>query len=879
MLTTISHYYEVAKQKLLYLSGKSQLILNKLFPSFIAVHYGYILTLTFLGSILLYAPPMSDKSSVHSISYIDALFFSACACTQAGLNTIDLNELSLFQQITIYILCMITTPIFIHSSVCVIRLYWFEKFFDNIKFTSKLNHKMRRSNTLAQRINLSNSTNKNIPLHNLNLRNPTLTNELTPNKNIPNTSAANITSTNLNNGNSNEINNQDNQDNHNNDFSTTNQNRDIKFAENLPHPSKAKKARQNFNPEEFSRSIQMLKNNLANQPINDEDDGPALIINGPAEREEKLKKKNLNLNLHKSRSNTLNKLRSRANSYPFKPWNKFKKYNNNNNNNNNINKNNHDDSNDKSFDISKSPIINTDIQNNNNKNTDLQINTPNISKFPSATFDKLIKDKLNKIKKKRRRHRRNNDESSKPPKIRTYSTKSITNYIKRTQSGDSSIFDGDNNNNLKKNLSANYLSWNPTIGRNSTFVDLTEQQKEELGGVEYRAIKLLVKILITYYVGFHIMCLICILPYISTVKDKVTYIHDCGVSVPWWGFFTSASVFNNLGMTLTPDSMVSFSQSAYFLIICSLFIVIGNTGFPILLRFIIWVLFKFAPDLSLFKESLGFLLDNPRRCFTLLFPRVPTLWLLFVLVTLNLIDVILFIILDLSNEAVESIPVGYRIIDAFFQAFSTRTAGFSVVDLAKLHPSVQVSYMLMMYISVLPLAISIRRTNVYEEQSLGVYYRPDDQSENEDLDKKPTTFIGTHLRKQLSYDLWFIFIGLFIICIAEGGRLSNLTQTSFTIFQVLFEIVSAYGTVGLSLGYPGESTSFSSQFTTVSKLVIICMVIRGRHRGLPYAIDRAITLPSERLLKRDEVQANHVLSRGNTHLNLNSRLHTNNTAA
>lgn len=31
-----------------------------------------------------------------------------------------------------------------------------------------------------------------------------------------------------------------------------------------------------------------------------------------------------------------------------------------------------------------------------------------------------------------------------------------------------------------------------------------------------------------------------------------------------------------------------------------------------------------------------------------------------------------------------------------------------------------------------------------------------------------------------------------------------------------------------------------------SKLVICAMMIRGRHRGLPYALDRAITLPNER---------------------------------
>jgi hypothetical protein len=41
-----------------------------------------------------------------------------------------------------------------------------------------------------------------------------------------------------------------------------------------------------------------------------------------------------------------------------------------------------------------------------------------------------------------------------------------------------------------------YLSWTPTVGRNSAFVDLTEDQREELGGIEYRALKLLALILV-----------------------------------------------------------------------------------------------------------------------------------------------------------------------------------------------------------------------------------------------------------------------------------------------------------------------------------------------------------------------------------------------
>jgi Trk-type K+ transport system membrane component len=78
---------------------------------------------------------------------------------------------------------------------------------------------------------------------------------------------------------------------------------------------------------------------------------------------------------------------------------------------------------------------------------------------------------------------------------------------------------------------------------------------------------------------------------------------------------------------------------------------------------------------------------------------------------------------------------------------------------------------------------------------------------------------------------------------------------AFTMFSVLFEIVSAYGTVGLSLGYPDTNPSFSGQFSTVSKLAIIAMQIRGRHRGLPYELDRAILLPSESLHQKEDEDA------------------------
>ena len=160
----------------------------------------------------------------------------------------------------------------------------------------------------------------------------------------------------------------------------------------------------------------------------------------------------------------------------------------------------------------------------------------------------------------------------------------------------------------------------------------------------------------------------------------------------------------------------------------------------------------------------------------------------------------------------------------------------------------------MMYISIYPIAISVRRTNVYEERSLGVYGGNNDDEDDSTPGKEPS-YIGSHLRRQLSFDLWYIFLGLFFIAIIEGARIENTNLYAFTVFSVLFEIVSAYGTVGMSLGYPTINASFSAEFHVLSKLIIIAMMIRGRHRGLPYALDRAILLPSESLQRKEQEEA------------------------
>ncbi|KAH7031491.1 cation transport protein-domain-containing protein [Microdochium trichocladiopsis] len=386
------------------------------------------------------------------------------------------------------------------------------------------------------------------------------------------------------------------------------------------------------------------------------------------------------------------------------------------------------------------------------------------------------------------------------------------------------------------------LSKQVTIGRSSKFYDLSEEDEERLGGIEYVALKLLLKVVIGYYIGLHLIGVIGLVPWIHTAPDQYReFLVECGQDWTWWAIYSTQTMVNNLGFTLTPDSMISFRDATWPMLLMTFLAFAGNTLYPVMLRFCIWVMYKTTSSKSPTKATLKFLLDHPRRCYTLLFPSRPT-WILFgIIAALNIVDVILIIVLDLDNPTITDLPMGPRILAALFQAASSRHTGTSTMNLAEINPAVQFSLVVIMYIAILPIAISIRASNTYEEQSLGIY-----AVEHQALDETRTSsYFMMHVRNQLSFDLWYIFLGTFCLCIAESGRIADNSEPAFSVFSIFFEVVSAYGNVGLSLGHPSVSTSLCGLFGVFGKLVICAMMIRGRHRCLPYSIDRAIMLPGE----------------------------------
>lgn len=74
----------------------------------------------------------------------------------------------------------------------------------------------------------------------------------------------------------------------------------------------------------------------------------------------------------------------------------------------------------------------------------------------------------------------------------------------------------------------------------------------------------------------------------------------------------------------------------------------------------------------------------------------------------------------------------------------------------------------------------------------------------------------------------------------------------YSVFNVVFEAISAYGCVGISVGLSNVAYSFCGGWHVLSKLILCALTICGRHRGLPVAIDRAVLLPGEHLAAAEE---------------------------
>ena len=174
---------------------------------------------------------------------------------------------------------------------------------------------------------------------------------------------------------------------------------------------------------------------------------------------------------------------------------------------------------------------------------------------------------------------------------------------------------------------------------------------------------------------------------------------------------------------------------------------------------------------------------------------------------LNAIDCAFYALLNIGNPKITGgTPPGIEFINGLFQALAVRSGGFYIVPMSSVRISLQILYVIMMYISAFPVAITIRNSNVYEERSLGIYSDdPGYDKFEKELERgvgwfrkrfkrpvgprKDGYFLSQQLRAQLAHDMWWVVLAVFLIMIVEVGQFER-DPVSFSAFNVIFEVVS-----------------------------------------------------------------------------------------
>ncbi|KJE95905.1 hypothetical protein CAOG_006299 [Capsaspora owczarzaki ATCC 30864] len=361
---------------------------------------------------------------------------------------------------------------------------------------------------------------------------------------------------------------------------------------------------------------------------------------------------------------------------------------------------------------------------------------------------------------------------------------------------------------------------------------------------EYNALNALLRIvpilwgtcLISFYLMLYIYCI---------ANDGAIQVMEANnQTTAWFALFQTVSAFHNCGLSTISTNIVPFRFQYFPLLLISLMTVTGNVAFPFIMRIIVVARYWLSKNPTT-RATYKFLLDHPRRCFTHLFPRAQNRWLLLVFVVLTVVQWSALMGYEWTESLFAEFNAGEKIVNSFFQAAVTRSAGFNSIDLGQLQPGLLVLFLAMMYISVSPIAVAVRnsgldgtvsssRKTVLDRNVMG-------DVEEREAGRSSSNTITSQAKRVMTQDSIFLFLAYLIIVSIETDHLEE--DVSFTLFKILFDIISGYGTVGLSLGYPGVPFAFCGVWHPVSKLVLLLVMILGRQRNLPDSIDKAVQVP------------------------------------
>jgi trk/ktr system potassium uptake protein len=253
--------------------------------------------------------------------------------------------------------------------------------------------------------------------------------------------------------------------------------------------------------------------------------------------------------------------------------------------------------------------------------------------------------------------------------------------------------------------------------------------------------------------------------------------------------FHSISAFCNAGFSLFRNSMINYSMNFNINFVITSLIILGGIGFPVLV-------------------------DIRRTIVKRLSPVRLTLHTKMVLagtIGLLLIGFIGFFIAE-YNSTMKDQSLIFRIFTSFFQSVTTRTAGFNTIDNGALNKASVLLSSILMFIGASPgsTAGGIKTTAlIVVFVSVTALFRG--SKDVNIFKRKISEDIIYRVLALIAASIALLAIMIFLLLMLEPFRFE----------KILFEAISAFGTVGLSMGV-------TAQLTDLSKVIIIFLMYLGR---------------------------------------------------
>ena len=276
--------------------------------------------------------------------------------------------------------------------------------------------------------------------------------------------------------------------------------------------------------------------------------------------------------------------------------------------------------------------------------------------------------------------------------------------------------------------------------------------------------------------------------------------------------FHAISAFCNAGFSLFSESFVAYREDWLLNLVICLLIILGGIGFPVL---------------SEIKRNFPF---NDQTWFRL---SLHSKLVLSTTVTLLLFGTLLMFLMEMHNT-LSDLSLPGHILAAFFQAVSARTAGFNTISIGNLANETLFVLILLMFVGGSPgsCAGGIKTTTLACLVVLGISRLRG--QERPQLFRR--TIAEANVGKAISVvmvSLVVVVTGTMILLMTEIGDVAHpLSRGKF--LEFFFEVISAFGTVGLSTGVTGD-------LTTVGKLVLTVVMLLGRLG--PLVVAMAVSYP------------------------------------